>query len=111
MAPGQSNDRLYELLTGALQVWRLERPASVRRNDDGSISIGVAEGVIVTVSRLPKAGAERWQVAVRPPPSASQADETVSAHVGTPGMLRAVRAALAPGSRPARMIVAPPPPD
>ena len=103
--PAQDTDRLYRLLAGALEIWRLE--ASLVAKGAGC-EVALENRVRLAVAPDGEAVPEaRWRIelwrAERPGPP------RVTRHAGTPGMLRAVRAALDPSHRPARMTVAPEP--
>lgn len=106
---GQSGERLRELLAGALAVWGLEGQVSLAVGQDGTAILRSAGGVEIAVEATghPR---ERWRMRVsRPPREGRPADRRVTEHAGVPGLLRTVRAALAPEQRPGRMIVAPTP--
>ena len=107
---GQSGARLRPLLEGALEAWRLQEVARLAAAPEGVVRIDMADGTAVTVTAIGDPGdPDRWQVeVVRPPLEPDQAPRRrLTLHAGSPGMLRAVRAALDPGHRPARMIVTP----
>ncbi len=92
MVEGQKDDEAHRLLTGALQVWRLEASVS----DDGNGGFLVAMGEITATVQRCDDGAWRLTVGAR---------ET--RHAGVPGLLRGLHAALDPEYRPIRFRIAP----
>jgi hypothetical protein len=93
--PGQSAERLTALLAGSLEVWSLADKVTLIV-EGGTALLRATDGLKVRV----EGSAAGWRVRV--------GEETRgSLHAGVPGMLRAVRRALAPEQRPGRMIVAP----
>lgn len=104
MGPGQSGGKLGALMAGALRVWGLEAEVSLAVGAAGEAVLRRGGALTVEVRALAGDPAARWQVRVTGPERRRE-----SRHAGVPGLLRAVRAALAPEQRPGRMIVAPPP--
>jgi len=95
MSERQSTGRLEPLVAGSLAVWGLaDRVCLVVQGDEARLTM--PDGTIVQVVRSPRG----WRVT---------SGEASSEHAGVPGMLRALRRALAPEQRPGRMIVAPTP--
>lgn len=97
MSERQSSERVERLLAGSLAVWGLGGKV-ILAVEGGEVRLSGPEGELARVSQ----GGRGWRVA---------AAGAVSEHAGVPGMLRALRRALAPEQQPGRMIVAPPPRD
>ncbi len=101
----QCANGLYRLLAGALEIWQLDARLVAK---GAGCEVALENRVMLSVAPVGEAGArarwriELWRVARPGPPR-------ITTHAGTPGMLRAVRAALDPSHRPARMTVAPEP--
>ncbi len=92
MVEGQKDDEARRLLTGALQVWRLE--ATVSDDGDGGFLVAM-DDTTATVQRRDDGG---WNLSVG-------ARET--RYAGVPGLLRGLHAALDPDDRPVRFRIAP----
>lgn len=101
---------MRQLLAGALCVWGLEGTVSLEIGGDGAARLRGANGVEVKVRAGASEPEQRWRVRVRRPArDGAPGRERTTHHAGVPGLLRTVRAALAPEQRPGRMIVAPTP--
>jgi len=106
---GQSGERLQRLLAGAVAVWGLEDRVALSPGAGGAATLRSADGVEVDVEAV-RGTQQRWRVrVVRPAREGRPGGERVTEHAGVPGLLRTVRAALAPRQRAGRMIVAPTP--
>lgn len=107
---GQSGGDLATLLAGAVGIWGLGRRVWLSGADGGSVLLRSDDGVEISVTAEDGQDGTRWRVeALTPPPEGGPGRRRVTRHAGVPGMLRTVRAALAPEQRAGRMIVAPAP--
>lgn len=87
------HERLSRVLSGALRVWRVEGSVSRDPQDPHAWLID-CEGVRVALHHDPLSG---WAIAL---------GDSVERHAGLPGVLRALRAELAPEAPAGRLIIA-----
>ena len=100
--------RLFELLSGALQVWRVA--ASVTREDGACVVSPTDGGAPVFVRRITDDGAAPYWTVTKNAAPASDMDPALAAllaqsYAGVQGMLRAVRDALDPDAGAHRLVV------
>lgn len=95
-------ERLEALLTGALEVWRVD--GRVVRNPARPLARSVVIGgtIFVTVERTLEGDESFWNVA---PEEGSQSDIPSLPYAGIQGMLRAVREIVAPDRDTARLVI------
>lgn len=99
--------RLFELLSGALQIWRVA--ATVTREDGAGVVTPMDGGAPVFVRRITDDGAAPYWTVTKDT-DAGDLDPALAAllaqpYAGVQGMLRAVRDALAPDAGAHRLVV------
>ncbi|MGQ0656184.1 MAG: hypothetical protein ACT4P4_28660 [Betaproteobacteria bacterium] len=87
------------MLSGALRVWRIS--GTVRIEAAGAFLIVVESGAHLAVQHD---GAEGWSIAMCDPVSGAQTP--LGHHAGLPGLLRSLRAELAPDAPAGRLVIA-----
>jgi hypothetical protein len=93
------NSRTLRILEGALRLWGV---AGTVTSDPDTILITPAAGKPVAVQH---GGAAGWTVTLRDPTTGAQT--LIAEHAGLPGLLRSVRAELAPDAPRGRLLIAP----
>jgi hypothetical protein len=96
------NARLYTLLEGALQVWRID--AELTRDGDACVLHPTSDGAPIFVRRVTDDGdAPYWTVSTEADPALAAL--LAQPFAGVQGMLRAVRDALDPNAGAQRLVV------
>jgi len=99
--PSEDVDRLRRVLSGALRVWQVAGSVTADADEPRTFLIATDAGVRLAVHHEPARG---WSIALQDP--ASGARMPIGTHAGLPGLLRSLRAELAPDAPSGRLIVA-----
>jgi hypothetical protein len=93
-------DRLVRVLAGALHVWGVAGTVAVDARDPCAVLVD-SDGAHFAVRHDPAAG---WTIALRDP--GSGALTPLERYAGLPGLLRGLRAELAPEAPAGRLVIA-----